>query len=150
MPDPGDNEEARRLFERVSRYFALLGEPMRVQILHAVCHEERTVQQIVDATGASQTNVSRHLGLMWRAGALERRRDGAFVRYRVADQTLVELCRTVCVHMAARMEAEPVVRRQGLGHLIDDWTLASTAAASPVAADPLGANPASTAQAGRS
>lgn len=139
MTGSGDDEEARRLFERVSRVFALLGEPMRVQILHAVCHEERTVQQIVDATGASQTNVSRHLGLMWRAGALERRRDGAFVRYRVADQTLVELCRTVCVHMAARMDAEPVVGRQGLGHLIDDWTLAS-ASVSPVPADSPGAS----------
>lgn len=125
MTDARETSEANRLFEKVSRYFALLGEPMRVRILHAVCHEERTVQQIVEATGASQTNVSRHLGMMWRAGALERRREGAFVRYRVADQTLVELCRTVCVHIAARMDADPAEHRQGLDTLIDDWTLAA-------------------------
>lgn len=148
MNDPAEAEEASRLFERVSRYFALLGEPMRVRILHAVCHEERTVQQIVESTGASQTNVSRHLGLMWRAGALERRRDGAFVRYRVADQTLVELCRTVCVQIAARMEAEPVGRRHGLNHLIDDWTFAGGAPA-PALADGPGRADAQTAREGR-
>jgi DNA-binding transcriptional ArsR family regulator len=90
------------VFESASGYFALLAEPMRLKILHAICDRERTVGDIVAATGATQTTVSRHLGAMHRAGALSRRRDRNFTWYGVADATLTELCRTVCVHVAAR------------------------------------------------
>jgi DNA-binding transcriptional ArsR family regulator len=90
------------VFESASSYFALLAEPMRLKILHALCDRERTVGDIVSATGATQTTVSRHLNAMHRAGALARRRDGNFTWYGVADATLTELCRTVCVHVASR------------------------------------------------
>jgi len=90
------------VFESASGYFALLAEPMRLKILHAICDRERTVGEIVAATGATQTTVSRHLGAMHRAGALARRRDRNFTWYSVADTTLTELCRTVCVHVASR------------------------------------------------
>lgn len=90
------------VFESASGYFALLAEPMRLKILHAICDRERTVGEIVAATGATQTAVSRHLGVMHKAGALARRRDRNFTWYSVADTTLTALCRTVCVHVASR------------------------------------------------
>ena len=55
-------------------YFAVLSEPTRLKIMHAVCNGEKTVSQIVAETGATQTNISRHLGLMHRHGVLARRR----------------------------------------------------------------------------
>ena len=97
-------DDLEQVFESVSAYFALLAEPMRVRILHSLCHEERTVSDIVRETGASQTNVSRDLNFMYRAGVLSRRKDGNFTWYSVSDSTLTELCRTVCVHIAARRE----------------------------------------------
>ena len=48
----------RRRWRAIS---ALLAEPMRLRILHAICNDERSVSAIVAATGATQTNVSRHL-----------------------------------------------------------------------------------------
>ena len=45
--------------------------------MHALCLGERTVTQIVGRTGASQTNVSRHLGLMHRHGMVARRKEEA-------------------------------------------------------------------------
>jgi DNA-binding transcriptional ArsR family regulator len=90
------------VFESAASYFAMLAEPMRLKILHAICGHERTVTEIVSATGATQTTVSRHLNAMHRAGALARRRDRNFTWYSVADATLTELCRTVCVHVASR------------------------------------------------
>ena len=44
--------------------FKLLGEPMRLKILQAVCGEPRTVNEIVAAVGATQANVSKHLSLL--------------------------------------------------------------------------------------
>jgi DNA-binding transcriptional ArsR family regulator len=95
-------DELGRVFETVSRYFALLAEPMRVRVLHAICQREKTVNEIAAETGASQTNISRHLGLMHRAGVLSRRKDGNFVYYGVADTAITEICRSVCTHIAAR------------------------------------------------
>lgn len=91
-----------RLFQSASGYFALLAEPLRLRILHAICDRELTVNEIVATTGASQTAVSRQLNAMHRAGALTRRRERNFTWYGVADSTLTELCRTVCVHLASR------------------------------------------------
>lgn len=100
--------ELNALFERVSSYFALLSEPTRLKILNSLCHGERSVSEIVEHTGASQPNVSRHLNLMYSRGALKRRREGAVIFYSVADETVVTLCRTVCVQVAGQAEDRTV------------------------------------------
>ncbi len=101
-------DELGRVFETVSRYFALLSEPMRIRILHAICEGERSVSEIVDETGGTQTNISRHLNSMYRAGVLTRRKEGNFTYYGVSDTALTEICRTVCVHIAARISDDSV------------------------------------------
>lgn len=91
------------VFESAARYFSVLGEPARLRILHAVCQEERCVNDIIRATGLAQANVSRHLGLMYQSRVLERRREGTQIFYRVADRLIVELCRSVSVQLLSRM-----------------------------------------------
>ena len=95
-------DELSHIFETVSRYFSLLSEPMRVRILHVICQHDRSVSDIVAETRATQTNVSRHLNTMYRAGVLTRRKEGNFIYYGIADRTLTEICRHVCVHIASR------------------------------------------------
>ena len=107
-------EELDPVFDAVAAYFAVLSEPTRLKIMHAVCNGERSVSEIVAETGATQTNVSRHLGLMHRHGVLIRRREGTQVFYRVADPTMVELCRTVCNRIASTIEERRPLRRQFL------------------------------------
>jgi len=109
-----------QVFEAVSNYFALLSEPVRLRILHAICREEKSVSQIVAETGATQTNVSRHLNTLYRAGALNRRKEGNFIYYGVRDSALTEICRTVCTHIAARTETQHE-ERSGMRRLADDW-----------------------------
>ena len=100
------------VFEAVAAYFSMLSEPTRLRIVHAICEEEKSVSQIVEALGASQTNVSRHLGLMHRAGVLARRKEGNQVYYRVADRAIVDICRTVCNGIAGRMDERKPLRRE--------------------------------------
>ncbi len=107
-------DELSGVFETVSRYFSILSEPVRVRIVHAICQQERTVNEIVALTAVTQTTVSRHLALMYREGVLSRRRDGGFVHYKVSDTALAEICRTVCVHIASRDDAAPLPARQAL------------------------------------
>ena len=49
--------ELNAVFESTARYFSVLGEPTRLKILHAICKEERCVNDIIEATGALQANV---------------------------------------------------------------------------------------------
>ena len=52
------SEEA---LELVARRFAVLAEPMRLRLIQALFEGERNVTELVDATGGTQANVSRHL-----------------------------------------------------------------------------------------
>ncbi len=94
-------EAVNGLFEKASAYFALLSEASRLRIIQTICYQERSVQEVVAQTGLPQPNVSRHLSLLHRSGVLSRRREGTSVFYKVSDQTLTDLCRLVCVRMAA-------------------------------------------------
>ncbi len=100
------------VFDSVARYFALLSEPTRLRIMHSICQQEKSVNQIVDEIGASQTNVSRHLGLMHRAGVLGRRKDGNQVLYRVTDAAFTDICRSVCVRVAAELDGDKSLKRK--------------------------------------
>jgi len=104
-------DELDHVFAVVARHFAMLSEPMRLKILHTICQDERSVSAIVAATGATQTNVSRHLALMLHAGVVARRRDGNTVYYRVSDPEFVEICRAVCVQIASRIDEQKPLRK---------------------------------------
>ena len=104
-------DEMDEVFESVARYFAILSEPARLRILHAICQQERTVGQIVEETGMTQTSASRHLNLMYQAGALKRRKVGSSVLYGVADATLTDVCRSVCVRVSAELDGSKVLKR---------------------------------------
>jgi len=81
--------------ERIALHFRLLGEPMRLKILQAVCQEPLTVNDIVSAVGATQANVSKHLALLAAAGILTREKAGQCVYYGMKDQLTVKMCELV-------------------------------------------------------
>jgi DNA-binding transcriptional ArsR family regulator len=105
------DDELDQVFAVVARHFGILSEPMRLKILHTICQDERSVSAIVAATGGTQTNVSRHLALMYQGGVVSRRRDGNTVYYRVADPEFVAICRSVCVQIASRIDEQKPLRR---------------------------------------
>ena len=104
--------ELERVLTLVARYFALLADPTRLKILHAICQLEQSVSAIVAATGISQSSVSRHLGLLHQAGVVSRRREQNLVHYHVVDALFVEICRSVCVQMASRIDDRAPLRDQ--------------------------------------
>jgi DNA-binding transcriptional ArsR family regulator len=109
---PSSGDDLQRVFVSVARYFSLLSDPTRLKILHAICQTEQSVTSIVAATGATQTTVSRHLGLLHQAGVVSRRRESNLVYYRVADPEFVDICRSVCVQIAGRIEERAPLRNE--------------------------------------
>lgn len=88
--------------EQIAARFKMLGEPMRLRILQAVCKQPRTVNDIVSAAGSTQANVSKHLALLAAAGILTRTRDGQRVYYGIKDQLAVKLCELVRAQVAGQ------------------------------------------------
>ncbi len=110
-------DDLERVFEEVSSYFSVMAEPTRLKILHAICQEEKAVNAIVEEVGGTQTNVSRHLSLMYRSGVVSRRKEGNQVFYRITDPAMMEICRTVCTQIATQLDNhEPL--RKGLLKLV--------------------------------
>ncbi|MHB8666853.1 MAG: ArsR/SmtB family transcription factor [Burkholderiales bacterium] len=110
-------DDRSHAIDAVASYFGVLSEPTRIRIMHAICEDEKTVSQIVEELGASQTNVSRHLGIMHRSGVLSRRKEGNQVYYRTADAAMVDLCRSVCKRISERMEEKMPLRSELLRQL---------------------------------
>jgi ArsR family transcriptional regulator len=91
---------AAKELEQIAARFKMLGEPMRLRILQAVCKEPRSVNGIVAATGSTQANVSKHLALLAAGGVLTRKKKGQCVYYGMKNQLAVKLCELVRAQLA--------------------------------------------------
>jgi ArsR family transcriptional regulator len=57
---------------------------------------DATVSELEQALGASQRNVSKHLGILHAVGMVARSKQGNQVRYSISDPTVFDLCEQVC------------------------------------------------------
>src|SRR5450755_2604277 len=104
-----------RLVEVIAERFRVLGEPMRIRLLDALREGPATVQELQEATGASQQNVSKHLGLLLRSGLVSRSKEGSFSLYAVADEGVFELCEQVCGGLRRQLDELDAVLPAGAG-----------------------------------
>lgn len=89
----------------IAARFRVLSEPMRLKLLQELSDGERSVSELMDATGAGQANVSKHLGILLEAGLVKRRKDGLNAYYSIADESVFKLCEVVCGSLAEQLEA---------------------------------------------
>jgi DNA-binding transcriptional ArsR family regulator len=95
-PTPIPHPLPEQLVELIAQRFRVLGEPMRIKLLDRLRDGEATVGELQEALGASQQNVSKHLGLLHQAGMVSRTKEGTSARYAIADETVFALCEHVC------------------------------------------------------
>lgn len=112
-----------RLYAQLARIGKALGSPHRLEFLELLAQAERSVESLATETGLSVANASQHLQVLREAGLVETRKQGAFVHYRLADDSvlslsgavrtvaerrLAELDKVVREHFSGREEAEAV------------------------------------------
>jgi DNA-binding transcriptional ArsR family regulator len=88
LPDP--------LVDLIAQRFRVLAEPMRIKLLDRLRDGEASVTELQEALGASQQNVSKHLGVLLGAAMVSRRKEGTSVLYAIADPGVFTLCEHVC------------------------------------------------------
>ena len=76
---------------RASRSLKAMSHPLRLKILCTLGDQEVSVQDIVDAVGTSQSNISQHLAILRDKGILASRKDANKVYYRVGDTRTLRL-----------------------------------------------------------
>jgi DNA-binding transcriptional ArsR family regulator len=84
------------LVQLIAQRFRVIGEPMRIRLLDALREGPMTINELTVALGASQQNVSKHVGVLTLAGIVAREKDGNHVRCSIADESIFELCELVC------------------------------------------------------
>lgn len=92
------------LAELIAQRFRVIGEPTRIRLLDRLREGEASVQDLTDTLATSQQNVSKHLGVLAQAGIVERRKDGNLSLYRIADDSVFELCERVCGSLQRRVD----------------------------------------------
>jgi DNA-binding transcriptional ArsR family regulator len=64
------------LIELIAERFSALSEPTRVKLLDRLRGGEATVLELTELVGTTPQNISKHLGVLRRAGIVARRRQG--------------------------------------------------------------------------
>lgn len=97
------------LLEIIAERFKVLSEPARLRVLNALrMDDELSVSGLMEKTELGQANLSKHLGLLHSSGFVERRKEGAFVYYRLANEDVFILCDVMC----GRLEQEADERQK--------------------------------------
>jgi DNA-binding transcriptional ArsR family regulator len=69
-----------------------MANPLRVAILYHLKSGEKTVNELADIVGASQSNVSKHLALLRQRELVKTRKIGSSVYYSVASPKISQAC----------------------------------------------------------
>ena len=87
--------------------FRMLSDPTRLMILRVLMTlGERNVSQIVEETGSTQANVSKHLKQLADAGLVARRKEGLNVYYQLDDPIVEKICHLVCETILNELEEQ--------------------------------------------
>ncbi len=74
-----------------AKLFNGFADPSRLAILEALRESPRSVGEIVEATGLSQSNASNHLACLRDCGLVANEKRGKYVHYRLSDPRVGEL-----------------------------------------------------------
>jgi len=79
----------------IASWFRVLGEPYRLRIVHVLRRGAMTVGELAQSLNGNQSNVSRHLQLLHRAGMIDRKRHGINIVYSLHNSSVTRLCEMV-------------------------------------------------------
>ncbi len=76
------------LFEQLARLGKAFAAPKRVEMLDALAQGPRTVERLATATGQTVANASQHLQVLRQAQLVASEKQGLFVTYRLANDSV--------------------------------------------------------------
>jgi ArsR family transcriptional regulator len=83
--------DKKEQIDMAARALKAIAHPLRLKILCVIGDAEVCVQDIVEAVGTSQSNISQHLAILRDKDVLQTRKDANRVFYSVSDQRTLQL-----------------------------------------------------------
>ena len=68
-----------------------MSHPLRIKILCLLSSGEMMVQEITDAVGSTQSNISQHLAILKACGMIHSRKVATKVLYRIKDERILKM-----------------------------------------------------------
>jgi rhodanese-related sulfurtransferase len=100
------------IYEQFARIGKAVSSPKRLELLDILCQGSRTVEVLAKETSLTIANASQHLQVLRATRLVETEKEGLFVTYRLADQTVCEFFRAMRVLAESRLaEVEQIKRR---------------------------------------
>lgn len=99
--------------EAVADRLKVLAEPARLLILNSLRDRAMNVSELIDDTGLSQANLSKHLQLLYTHGFVSRRRERLWVFYEIADPSVFVLCDIMCQQLKRHVAVRSASRMSG-------------------------------------
>ncbi|MCW7509220.1 metalloregulator ArsR/SmtB family transcription factor [Leptospira levettii] len=88
-------ELSKQQLEQAIKGIQGIAHPIRLLILYTLAKDEKTVGQLVELLGTSQSAASQHLSKMKNNGILESRKSSNQVFYRLKDAKFKDLIQTI-------------------------------------------------------
>lgn len=106
-----------QVYEQLARIGKAVASPQRLEILDLLSQGPRTVEDLARQVHLTVANTSRHLQVLRGARLIEAEKEGVFVRYYLASETVADFFRSLRVLAASRLaELEQVTRQFFKGH----------------------------------
>jgi DNA-binding transcriptional ArsR family regulator len=103
------NEATERIVREVLSITKALSDESRLRALLAVKDGELCLCQIIQVLGLSPATVSKHMGILERAGLVMRRRQGKWRYYRLVDESTTDTARSAVEWVLEQLRRDPQV-----------------------------------------
>lgn len=92
--------------ELIAAELRVMAEPNRIRLIELLNQGDATVQELSAQLTTTHQNVSKHLGILFQAGCVSRKRDGLTVRYSLIDWTGWWVVEQIGRSIADRLDAQ--------------------------------------------
>jgi rhodanese-related sulfurtransferase/predicted transcriptional regulator len=113
------NKARSALFEAMALMGKAFASPRRLELLDLLAQAPRSVEELAEASDQSVANTSQHLQALHAAGMVSRTREGARVRYAVADRGALRLWLSLRDASAAHLAEVERAARDYLGQDVE-------------------------------
>ena len=93
------NMPSEQILDEMENLLNIASDFTRLKIMYSISDKEKSVSEIVDEVGASQSLVSHQLKVLRKANLVSTRKEGTRVYYALADDHVIALLNIVHEHV---------------------------------------------------
>ena len=107
------NMKITKVEKQIANVLKVLGSPFRVKLLFTIGHGEACVCHLEAILKKRQAYISQHLMVLRDADVLKTRREGKYIFYRIADDSIFELLEIATAIQKISSEMMPIITESG-------------------------------------